>query len=261
MARTVAVRLVAFVLVLVGTFGTAYGMGRRLPGNPESKPHTHGPTKPSLIPPGFTVDGYTLVIESSPSTSVVALHIDGPDGERVTGFVEDQGATLHVILIRPDLGGFEHPDPEIAADGSFVVPIDHPGKWHIIIDSHPAGAAAPIVLATNIDDEKSFKGFKLPAANDTPAVDGLTIVRNGLNFTVAAEDGSAATGLEPYLGQAAHLIAIRKDTLAYTHLIPVDSKTATFAFSGELAAGTYRLFLQFGHDGQVVTASFTVVQP
>jgi hypothetical protein len=26
-------------------------------------------------------------------------------------------------------------------------------------------------------------------------------------------------------------------------------------------AGTYRLFLQFGHDGDVVTVPFTVTQP
>ena len=63
MARSALVRLLTFVLVLFGTFGTAYGLGRRLPGNAESKPHTHGPAKPSPVPPGFHSDGYTLVTE------------------------------------------------------------------------------------------------------------------------------------------------------------------------------------------------------
>jgi hypothetical protein len=35
MARAAFVRLLAFVVVLFGTFGTAYGLGRRVPGNPE----------------------------------------------------------------------------------------------------------------------------------------------------------------------------------------------------------------------------------
>src|SRR3954465_15834630 len=108
MARTAFIRLAAFALVLLGTFGTAYGLGRRLPGNPESKPHTHGPAKPSPVPPGFHANGYTLVTEATqPSTASLALHVTGPDGERVTQFTEEQGADLHVILIRFDDSGFE----------------------------------------------------------------------------------------------------------------------------------------------------------
>ena len=34
MRPTAIVRLAAFVLVIAGSFGTAYGLGRRLPGNP-----------------------------------------------------------------------------------------------------------------------------------------------------------------------------------------------------------------------------------
>jgi len=59
MARSALVRLMAFVLVLFGSFGTAYGLGRRLPGNPESKPHTHGPVKPS--PGEVTSAAFTMV--------------------------------------------------------------------------------------------------------------------------------------------------------------------------------------------------------
>ncbi|MEY2523748.1 MAG: hypothetical protein QOJ66_2313, partial [Ilumatobacteraceae bacterium] len=93
MTRAALVRLVAFVLVIAGTFGTAYGLGRRLPGNPESKPHTHGPVKPSLIPPGFAVDGYVLIAESNqPSASLHALDVNGPDGQRITTYTAAQGA-------------------------------------------------------------------------------------------------------------------------------------------------------------------------
>jgi len=263
MARTALVRLAAFALVLLGSFGTAYGLGRRLPGNPESKPHTHGPAKPSPVPPGFHSDGYTLVTEATqPSTASVALHIDGPDGAQVADFTEAQGAILHVVLIRFDDSGFEHLTPEPAADGSFIVPLDHPGKWHIIVDSQPEGALSPVVLTTNVDDEVPIDEVPLPAPQDLVDVDGLTVVRDGLSFEVTRSDGSPVTGLEPYLGQPAHLFAIRQGDLAYTHLHPVASASSTtFAFTGELPAGTYRLFLEFGYQGGVTTAGFTVVEP
>jgi hypothetical protein len=254
--------LVAFVLVIAGSFGTAYGLGRRLPGNPESKPHTHGPVKPSLIPPGFSVDGYVLVAESNqPSASLHALHINGPDGQRITQYIESQGAKLHVVVAHPDLSGFEHLIPDIASDGTFVVPIDKPGKWHIVIDSQPAGASSPITLATNVDDEVPVADVKLPAPADTVTVDDLTIVRHGMSFTVTNKDGSAVAGLEPYLGQPAQLFVLHKDDLAYTHPLPVDATSATFGFAGTLSSGTYRFFLQFGYRGEVRTVAFTVVQP
>jgi len=262
--RPAAVRLLAFALVIFGSFGSAYSLGRRLPGNPESKPHTHGKVAPSPIPPGFEVDGYVLVNNADqPSASAVALHVKAPDGQRVTDFTVTQGADLHVVLIRPDLSGFEHLTPDVGADGSFVVPVGH-GKWHIIVDAQPAGANAPIVLATNVDDEVEAKTISLPKPADTMKVGDLVVIRNGLQFTVTGNDGGPAQGLEPYLGHPAQLIALRQTTLAYHHLLPAASaptSPATFGFDGTLPSGTYRLFLQFGFGGAVQTAAFTMVQP
>jgi hypothetical protein len=261
MGRATVTRLGVFVLVIAGSFGTAYGVGQRLPGNPESGPHTHGTVAASPVSPGFTVDGYVLVIESNRSSaSALAFHVNGPDGQRIIDFTEQHGSRLHVVLIRPDLSGFRHVHPEIAADGSFVVPIDEPGKWHIVIDAQPEGAAAPIALATNVDDEVVVDAVELPSPDDEVDVDDLVVVRDGLNFTVRTKDGFSAQGLEPYLGQSAHLIAIRQGDLAYAHMHPVDDASATYAFHGSLSTGTYRLFLQFGYHGQVLTVPFTVVQ-
>ena len=261
MPRTALVRLSSFLLVVAGTFGTAYGIGRKLPGNPESKPHTHGPVKPSPVPPGFEVDGYVLINdENQPTASAATFHIKAPDGQRVTNFTQAQGAKVHVVLTRFDVSGFEHLVPDVAADGSFVVPLGK-GKWHIIVDAQPTGTPAPIVLTTNIDDEVPIDEVALPKPNDTVTVDDLTVTRDGLGFSVTSEDGSPADGLEPYLCQPAHLFAIRQGDLAYTHLHPAAAGDATFSFDGDLPTGTYRLFLEFGHDGDVVTTGFTVVQP
>lgn len=261
MQRAAAFRLAAFAFVISGTFGTAYGLGQKLPGNPESRPHTHGAAAANPVPPAFAVDGYVLVTEASqPSTAALALHVNGPDGNRVTDYIEAHGSKLHVVLIRPDLSGFQHVHPDISAGGSFVVPIGQPGEWHIVIDSQPSGAAASIALATNVDDEVPVDEVALPAPDDEVTVDDLTIIRQGLNFSVSTREGSSTDGLEPYLGQPAHLIAIRQGDLAYTHLHPAEGMAAMFMFNGTLQPGTYRLFLQFGYHGEVRTVAFTVVQ-
>ena len=54
---------------------------------------------------------------NQPSTSSIALHVDGPDGQRITQYIEAHGSKLHVVLIRPDLSGFQHVHPDIDADG------------------------------------------------------------------------------------------------------------------------------------------------
>jgi len=260
----VVARLAAFALVVVGSFGTAYGLGQKLPGNPESKPHTHGAAPADPVPAVYEVDGYVLVTEAERSTtSALALHVNDPNGQRVTEFTLAHGSKLHVVLIRPDLSGFQHVHPDIDGNGTFVVPIDEPGKWHVVIDTQPAGAAAPIVLATNVDDEVGVPEVELPGPDDSVTVGELGVRRDGFDFTVSAADGSgsAVDGLEPYLGQAAHLIAIRKGDLAYTHVHAMGATADTFSFHGSLPAGTYRLFLQFGYRGQVITVPFTVVQP
>jgi hypothetical protein len=89
----------------------------------------------------------------------------------------------------------------------------------------------------------------------------LTIVRHDLSFTVTGKDGRPASALEPFLGQPAHLIAIRQGDLAYNHLHPDAGSSSTFSFAGQLPSGTDRLFLQFGYKGEVRTVPFTVVQP
>ncbi len=74
------------------------------------------------------------------------------------------------------------------------------------------------------------------------------------------------TDLQPYLAAYGHLVALREGDLAYLHVHPDgepgDGRTKpgpgiTFhtAFPSE---GSYRLYLDFKHDGVVRTAEFTV---
>lgn len=258
-------RLAAFGLILVGSFGTAYGVGEKLPGHAHSgsadgHAHTHGPA--TLMPPSTSDRGYQLVAKAdSPGGTSVAFRLQGPDGQSVTSFTEAHGALLHTVLIHPDLSGFQHIHPTIAADGTFEVDPGAAGPWRVIFETQPASTDSPIVVATDIDDETPPSQTPLPAASDTAVLDvqgdTITVRRSGTNFAI-----DAPAPLEPYLGQQAHLIAIRQGDLAYTHIHPGDPMSGMLMFSsGVTEPGTYRMFLQFGYRGDVVTAAFTVVVP
>jgi hypothetical protein len=264
--RTASVRLGSFALILLGTFGTAYSIGERLPGHHHAAGagHTHTHSA-SPVAPGFEMNGFQLITEKIDGDSET-FHLRDPNGNAVTEFSPSHGALLHAVLIRPDLSDFQHVHPDIDGDGSWTVTITAPGKWHLVFESVPVvdGVAAtqPIIVTANVDDETVVATVPLPAADDVVEVDGLVVTRNGFLFTVTNADGTAATGLEPYLEQVAHLVAIRQADLAYTHLHPMDSSAGTFDFGkGLTAPGTYRLFLQFGHSGSVLTVPFTVVIP
>lgn len=261
---SVGARLGAFFLVLLGTFGTAYAVGEKLPGHDHGGPsHSHGPG--SLVPPGFQSGDHQLVTDSIAQTDdggrLVTFHMEMTDGMRVTGFTEAHGALLHTIVVRPDLSEFQHLHPDIAADGSWQVPIDEPGQWHLVFEGTPKDTSGPVIMSANVDDEVVVEPVPLPEPDDDVAVEGLHVVRSGLNFTVTAEDGGAADGLEPYLGQPAHLVALREGDLSYVHLHPTGDMLGMYMFGSQLPEpGTYRLFLQFGHDGDVLTVPFTVLQ-
>jgi hypothetical protein len=260
----VAGRLVAFTLVLAGSFGTAYGLGEALPGHSHGAGHTHTHAMGVPVPPGFSFGGFQLVTDGIRAQSGT-FHLETTAGTRVTGFTPTHGALLHTIIIRRDLSGFQHVHPTIGPDGTWTVPLPDLGAWHLVFEMQPSSASAAIVVSANIDEEKPVPAVPLPGPNDTVTSDGLTITRTDLTFTVTGPDGQPATGLEPYLGQPAHLVAMRQSDLAYLHVHPMVMSTpmvGMFTFGSKLPQpGTYRLFLQFGHTGKVLTVPFTVVQP
>ncbi len=257
-------RLGAFTLLLLGTFGTAYAVGERLPGHSHTGTDTHshdhsGMDMGGLVPPGFENGGYQLVTEGI-DDGVATFHLNDSTGSAVTEFTEAHGAILHTIIVRPDLSDFNHVHPIIGADGSWSVEMPAPGPWHIVFDSTPTSAGAPIVVTANVDDEVPVGAVALPAPNDIVEVDDMVVTRVGFNFTFETADGGEVTGLEPYLGQSSHLVAIRQGDLAYAHLHPSGDMTGMFMFGGGLTdPGTYRMFLQFGRNGEVITVPFTVV--
>ena len=65
--------------------------------------------------------------------------------------------------------------------------------------------------------------------------------------------------VEPYLGAAGHLVALREGDLAYLHVHPLAERLGEISFAAAFpTTGQYRLFLQFKDAGRVQTAPLTL---
>jgi hypothetical protein len=264
-------RLISFGLILVGLFATAYAIGERLPGHSHTASaghaHDHSAGGSAAMGAGAgadalglssTVGSYRLVLVDHSDTSI-SVRLDR-DGAAVRDFTAVHGAAAHLLLIRRDLGGFQHVHPEIDADGVWTAPIDLTGSgggaWRVVLETQPVGGD-PVVLGIDLLEPGEATVEPLPAPADMVTVGDRMVMRDGLTFTVTPADG-----LQPWLGQSAHLVAFREGDLAYAHLHPLDDTVGAYRFEGPLPGpGTYRLFLQFIDTGELSTIAFTVEQP
>jgi hypothetical protein len=233
--------------------------------------------------------GYTLdLIEDRPQRSASAtlrFRILGADREPVTRFETAHGKLLHLIVVRRDLATYEHLHPVMAADGTWSVTADlaAAGTYRVFADfrpkrsprqsTQPAAEAEGLTLGQDLFVAGPYEPETLPPAATTSTVSPYEVNLDGhlvagrtsrLTLTVS-RDGEAVTDLEPYLEAYGHLVALRDGDLAYLHVhpegAPGDGRTdpgPEITFSAEVpSAGTYRLFLDFKHAGEVRTAAFT----
>jgi hypothetical protein len=287
-----AARLVAFVLGLGAVFGLALGAGalagpiQVAAAEPEHAPDDpdgaggHGAAEEggheaSAVPAGGLAvadRGYRLVTTSSVATAgtyPLSFSVEGPDGEPVQEYDVEHEKRLHLIVVRRDLTGYQHVHPELGPDGTWTIDLDlAPGSWRVIADFVPSELGGKVSLGTDLTVPGAVEAAPLPDAATTTTVDGYDVAVDGhlepgseqrLTFAVS-RDGEPVTDLEPYLGASAHLVALRAGDLAYLHVHPADDGPddgAAFLATAP-SAGTYRLFLDFQHDGVVRTAEVTV---
>jgi hypothetical protein len=223
--------------------------------------------------------GYTLVPSNTTLDAGDAVEyrftIDGPAGLPVTEFVDEHDKELHLIVVRRDLSGYQHLHPTRDADGVWTATADLavPGTYRVLADFTPTVLGEGLTLGTDLQVPGEQRATPLPSPARTSEVDGYTVTLTGdlvpgassaLTLSVA-QGGRAVTDLEPYLGAYGHLVALRSGDVAYLHVHPEgepgDGTTAagpTIEFAASVpSAGTYRLYLDFLHDGEVRTAEFT----
>ncbi|MEU0514723.1 MULTISPECIES: hypothetical protein [unclassified Amycolatopsis] len=222
--------------------------------------------------------GYTLTPTrttlTTGTTEEFSFRITGPDGNAVTAFDVEHEKRMHLIVVRRDTAGFQHIHPEMAGDGTWTVPlaVADAGSYRAFADFKPTGGQAT-TLGVDLAAAGDFQPAHHPATR-VARVDGyevrldgeLTPGRTSKVTATVTKDGHDVTDLQPYLGAYGHLVALREGDLAYLHVhpdgSPGDGTTKPgpgVTFHAEVpSAGTYRLFLDFQHAGQVRTAEFTV---
>ncbi|MFG3441594.1 hypothetical protein ACGF0J_30500 [Nonomuraea sp. NPDC047897] len=288
-----AAKLGTYALGLAVVFGGALGLGNAVgsdaPAPAAATPGHDSHAEPATAPAGAAIDtpgglqvsdnGHTL----TPLTGAIKpgeptdfrFAVTGPDGRPVTDYQIAHDKKLHLILVPRDLGDFQHLHPELGADGVWSVKLTLPdaGAYRMFADFEPTGGEA-LTLGADVLVAGDYAPEALPAVSRTASVDGYTVELEGelvpgrssrLALTVS-KDGKPVTDLQPYLGAYGHLVALRGGDLAYLHVHPDgepgDGRTSPgpeIVFHAEApSAGSYRLFLDFQHEGEVRTAAFTV---
>ncbi|WP_370949431.1 hypothetical protein AB5J62_18325 [Amycolatopsis sp. cg5] len=280
-----AAKLSAYGVALALIAGGAWAVGTAVgPFEGEAGAHTeeagHGDAHTAEAPgddlPGglaSSMGGYTFTPASATLTpgvtSTFSFRVMGPDGHAVTAYDVKHEKSMHLIVVRRDGSGFQHVHPALAADGTWSVPltVSQAGGYRAFADFAPTGGKAT-TLGVDLAAPGDFQPVT-HAPQRVSDVEGYQVRLDGdlvpgksskVTLTVA-KNGRPVTDLQPYLGAFGHLVALRGGDLAYLHVHPEAQTTAgpSVTFYAEVpSAATYRLFLDFQHEGKVRTAGFTV---
>jgi hypothetical protein len=246
----------------------------------------HGGADPvrglALAEGGMRLEMGTTTAQAGVPTTL-EYRVADEQGNAVTDFDIEHTKPMHLIVVRRDLTGFQHLHPTMRTDGTWTTPLTlpEPGSYRVFADFAHDGENRTLAGDLSVDGPVDWQAMP-PASQTARTADGYEVRLAGgassaggeseLAFSVT-RDG-APVEVEPYLGAGGHLVALREGDLAFLHVHPVEGEHAGSGESeGEHAAsaegepvrfltdfpsaGSYRLFLQFKHDGRVHTAAFT----
>jgi hypothetical protein len=278
-------KLGAYGVILVLALGGGALVGAAVGPQPSPDDERHGDDHQAEAPPteaalpaglavsrdGFTLDLQTPVVDEG-SSADLALVIEGPGGEPLTDYDVEQDKELHLVVVSRDLATYAHVHPARDSDGLWTVPAPPlaPGSYRVFADFVPAGGER-LTLGADLTvpgDHQPVEPQKSPAVN----IDGYDVTFDGelvagteseLTVTVTRA-GEPVTDLQPYLGALGHLVIIRDGDLAYLHVHPLESADTAggpeVRFAVEVPTdGTYGLYFDFAHGGEVHTAITTSV--
>ena len=257
-------KLAGFAVVLALAFGSAAFAGSALDvraGKAKPKPMAmdseHGKPQPVR---GLAVSDRGLTLELARTTAPrgdrfdLSFRIADRRGATVKRFDLEHTKRMHVIVVRRDMTGFQHVHPTQRADGSWSVPVAlaDAGAYRVFADFSVDETAHTLAADLSVDGPIRVAAF--PEPQKSVEVDGLTVTKNDLGFTVTRDGRPVA--IQDYLGAKGHLVALREGDQAFLHVHP-DAERLQFGATFP-TAGRYRLFLQFKTaDGRLHTAAFT----
>ncbi|GGL68294.1 hypothetical protein GCM10010095_61480 [Streptomyces anthocyanicus] len=248
-------------------------------GEPDQRADEDGSAPPSGLQ--ISEGGYSLDLETrsvpAAKESEIRFAVRDSAGRKVTDYRREHGKELHLILASRDTATYRHLHPTRDSGGTWSVDAELPaaGDYRLFADFTPAAkGASDLTLGADLAVSGRYRPASPPSVSKVAEVDGYKVALEGgmrpgvsgrLDLTVT-KDGRPVTDLQPYLESYGHLVALRSGDMAYLHVhpngAPGDGKTKpgpTVSFTATApSGGTYRLFLDFKHQGKVRTASFTV---
>ncbi|HSP03577.1 MAG TPA: heavy-metal-associated domain-containing protein [Acidimicrobiales bacterium] len=189
-------------------------------------------------------------------------------GSAVTDFVEQHEREMHLIVAARDLQTFHHIHPHMDAAGDWQVdlPALPAGSYRAFADFQADGFV-PMTLGVDLVAPGSAEAPRPLTTSRTDATDGYDVDIDGTldaggssELTITVQRDAEVVTTEPYLGAGGHLVALRDGDLAFLHVHPLaDDTTGPVRFAVEVpSAGTYALFFDFAHAGEVHTARFVL---
>jgi Domain of unknown function (DUF4396) len=282
------VRVVGAVAALAGVFGTAVlaleAFSDEEASHDATERHAGAAVEHSARPDpvrGLAVssDGMLLEIDRAElprdRRTRFSFRIVASDGHPVRDFEVAHDRRMHLIVARRDMTGFQHLHPRMAGNGTWSTPITLPtaGSYRVFADFKRKGKNQTLAADLGVDGPLEWQALPSQSATATTST-GYEVGLDGgetrvgreaeLGFTVRR--GGKPVQVERYLGAGGHLVALREGDLAYLHTHPSghDGRARagdhgnTVVFETAFpSAGSYRLFLQFKHRGNVHTAAFT----
>jgi hypothetical protein len=249
-------KMVIFILVGVGAFVLAFGLGQVAGKKKDASGHDHAATSGRY---SVKIIGSSSLPVAGTEPQKLRFAVLDPDGKRVTAYDVVHEKKLHLILAnRDDPRFYAHLHPAFA-DGEWSVETDLVGgPYRLYADTTPSGAK-PQVLTTDFEVVGDHQVVPPFTPNDTATVDGFDVAlkAEGSAYTFAVTKGGEPVELEPYLGAGGHLVGIRTKSLDYLHAHAMAAEGNAVGFHVEASkAGTWVLHLDFQVDGKVHDATF-----
>ncbi len=209
----------------------------------------------------------------------ITILIKDEKGRNVTQFETFQEKLMHLIIVSDDLGFFRHLHPDYKGNGSFLTETVFPdaGAYTLFSDYKPEnsgeqlsalklrikGTVRPPAVPDTKKTEKIVGDVKISMdfSPKTVKTNEETIVAFDLKM---ASDDSPVKDLQPFLGEKAHLVVIRKseilNTNDYVHAHAIkEGEPSSIKFMTKFpSAGVYKLWCQFNYKNEVVTADFWI---
>ncbi|HEX8875476.1 MAG TPA: heavy metal-binding domain-containing protein [Phycisphaerales bacterium] len=210
-----------------------------------------------------------------------------PMGMAVKGVEIVHEKPLHLLMVSKDLSWYAHEHPELQPDGTFTLAWTFPagGEYTLFHDFTPKDVGMQVVPVTLTVDGPARAAKPLAVDSDKPkTVDGYTVTLDTggpvtigkpatFSYTIS-KDGKPVNDLTPYLGAMGHLVIISQDLKQFVHSHPHEHADGDHDHAKQghadmkggpkvdfeahfKAAGVYKGWAQFQHDGKVITVPFT----